>query len=138
MAFAGAAGYTITAVTQLLTASVLLVASGWIAGLYSTDAAVVALAANLMLYAAAFQLSDGLQVASAGALRGLKDTRRPMVITALSYWGVGMPLGAALGFGLGWGPQGMWWGLILGLSVAAVLLTLRFARLARQHRQGMA
>lgn len=138
VAFAGAAGYTITAVTQLLTASVLLVASGWIAGLYSTDAAVVALAANLMLYAAAFQLSDGLQVASAGALRGLKDTRRPMVITALSYWGVGMPLGAALGFGLGWGPQGMWWGLILGLSVAAILLTLRFARLARQHRQGMA
>ena len=59
-----------------------------------------------MLYAAAFQFPDGVQVLSAGALRGLKDTRVPMLLAALAYWGIGMPLGAGLGLGLGWGPQG--------------------------------
>ena len=70
---------------------------------------------------------------SAGALRGLKDTRVPMLLAALAYWGIGMPLGAVLGLGLGgffpaMGPKGMWIGLIAGLSVAAVLLGLRFRR----------
>jgi MATE family multidrug resistance protein len=86
------------------------------------------LAATLLLYAAAFQFPDGVQVLSAGALRGLKDTRMPMLLAALAYWGVGMPVGAGLGLGLGWGPQGMWIGLIAGLSVAAVLLAARFLR----------
>ena len=82
-----------------------------IAGIYTHDAAVIALAANLLLFSAAFQLSDGVQVVSGAALRGMKDARVPMLLTALSYWGVGMTLGATLGFGLGWGPQGMWCGL---------------------------
>ena len=74
------------------------------------------LAAALLLYAAAFQFPDGVQVLSAGALRGLKDTRVPMLLAALAYWGIGMPLGAGLGLGLGWGPKGMWIGLIAGLT----------------------
>ena len=80
----------------------------------------------LLLYAATFQFPDGIQVLSAGALRGLKDTRVPMFLAMLSYWGVGMPLGAGLGLGLGWGPRGMWIGLITGLAVAAVLIAWRF------------
>ena len=64
---------------------------------------------------------------SAGALRGLKDTRVPMFLAAFAYWGVGMPLGAGLGLGLGWGPRGMWIGLIAGLACAALLLARRFA-----------
>ena len=71
---------------------------------------------------------DGIQVLSAGALRGLKDTRVPMFLAALAYWGIGMPLGAGLGLWLGWGPRGMWIGLIAGLTVAAVLLCRRFLR----------
>lgn len=69
---------------------------------------------------------------SAGALRGLKDTRVPMWLAVAAYWGLGMPLGAGLGLGLGWGPQGMWLGLIVGLTAAAVLLGWRFERSSRR------
>ena len=93
----------------------------------SETAAVATLAASLLLYAAAFQFPDGVQVISAGALRGLKDTRVPMFLAAFAYWGVGMSLGAGLGLGLGWGPRGMWTGLIAGLVVASVLMAARFA-----------
>jgi MATE family multidrug resistance protein len=125
------AGYTIVIGTQGLAALAMLFGNEWIASIYTHDAAVIALAANLLLFAAAFQLSDGIQVVSGASLRGLKDTRVPMLLTALSYWGVGMTLGVALGFGLGWGPQGMWCGLIAGLTVAAALLTRRFLRLVK-------
>lgn len=131
------AGYVLVLGTQLITAATLLAGNENIAGLYSGDPAVVALAATLLLMAAAFQFPDGLQVLSMGALRGLKDTRVPMLIAALAYWGIGMPLGAALGLGVeGWiaarGPQGMWIGLIAGLCVAAVLLGWRFLRRSRR------
>jgi MATE family multidrug resistance protein len=130
------AGYALVLGTQLITAATLFAGNETIAGLYSADPAVVALAATLLLMAAAFQFPDGLQVLSMGALRGLKDTRVPMLIAALAYWGIGMPLGAALGLGLeGWiaprGPQGMWIGLIAGLCVAAVLLGWRFLHRSR-------
>ena len=65
---------------------------------------------------------------SSGALRGLNDTRVPMWLAALAYWGIGMPVGAGLGLWLGWGPRGMWLGLTAGLMVAAVLLCRRFLR----------
>jgi multidrug resistance protein, MATE family len=122
----------------LLSAVLLLSGNHALAALYTRDAAVAALAATLLLYAAAFQFPDGVQVLSAGALRGLKDTRAPMWLAALAYWGIGMPLGAILGLGLGgltpaWGPQGMWVGLIVGLSAAAVLLGGRFLRSSRRR-----
>ena len=119
------AGYAIVLVTQLLSISVLMLGHNAVVGLYTNDLAVAALASTLLLYAAMFQLPDGVQVLSAGALRGMKDTRVPMFIAMFAYWGVGMPMGAGLGLGLGWGPQGMWVGLIMGLSVAAVLLGWR-------------
>ncbi len=86
------------------------------------------LAERLLLYAALFQFSDGIQVLSNGALRGLRDTRVPMVLAAIAYWAVGIPLGAHLAFGRGLGPSGMWLGLFSGLTLAAVLLGSRFAR----------
>lgn len=125
------AGYTIVLATQLLSGLVLLLGNNHIVSLYTGDATVAALAATLLLYAAAFQFPDGIQVLSAGALRGLKDTRVPMFLAAFAYWGLGMPLGAGLGLGLGWGPKGMWIGLIVGLSAAAVLLGGRFLRSSR-------
>ena len=131
------AGYALVVVTQLISGSVLWFGNAAIAGLYTSDVAVAGLAASLLLYAAAFQFPDGLQVLSAGALRGLKDTRVPLLLAATAYWGVGMPLGAVLGLGLGgWvpaqGPVGMWIGLTAGLTVAAVLLGLRFLHSARR------
>jgi MATE family multidrug resistance protein len=125
---AALAGYALALFTQSSSALALLAGNGALVSLYTGDAAVASLAASLLLYAAAFQFPDGIQVVSAGALRGLGDTRVPMFLAALAYWGVGMPLGAGLGLGLGWGPKGMWVGLIAGLSVAALLLCRRFLR----------
>jgi MATE family multidrug resistance protein len=126
------AGYVLMFATQAVSGVLLLFGNHQLAGLYTADAAVASLAATLLLYAAAFQFPDGVQVLSAGALRGLRDTRRPMLLAALAYWGVGMPLGAGLGLGLGWGPQGMWMGLIVGLTTAAILLSARFLRSSRR------
>jgi len=129
---AGWVGMLLTLVTQALSASLLLLLPGWIAGLYTGDAAVAALAAQLLVLAGLFQFSDGLQVAANGALRGLKDTRIPMFITLFAYWMVGMPVGWWLAFHQGLGARGMWMGLIAGLGVAAVLLPWRFWRLTRR------
>lgn len=131
---AALAGYAIVLATQLLSALAMVAGNEAIVAVYTHDAAVAALAASLLLYAAAFQFPDGVQVLSAGALRGLRDTRVPMGLAALSYWGVGMPLGAGLGLGLGWGPRGMWIGLIAGLGMAALLLGSRFLRSSRPAR----
>jgi MATE family multidrug resistance protein len=125
---AARAGYALVLATQATSALVLLTGRHAIVALYTGDAAVAALAASLLLYAAAFQFPDGIQVLSAGALRGLRDTRVPMWLAAIAYWGIGMPLGAGLGLYLGWGPRGMWIGLIAGLTVAALLLGRRFQR----------
>lgn len=131
------AGYALALVTQSLSALALLFGNHLLVALYTRDAAVASLAASLLLYAAAFQFPDGIQVLSAGALRGLKDTRVPMLLAALAYWGIGMPLGAVLGLGIdglepALGPRGMWIGLIAGLTVAALLLGGRFLRSSRR------
>jgi MATE family multidrug resistance protein len=118
---------------EAVTSGVLLGVPGTIIGLYTSDPAVFAGAVTLLFYAALFQFSDGTQVAAAGALRGMKDTRVPMLVTALAYWGVGMPGGWLLAFPGGLGPRGMWIGMILGLTVAAVLLVWRFWRASRER-----
>jgi MATE family multidrug resistance protein len=91
---------------------------------------VVDLAVVLLGVAAIFQVFDGIQVSAAGALRGLKDTRWPMVIGFVAYWLIGLTSGSVFGFVFGWGAEGLWWGLVLGLAAASLLLTLRFHRLA--------
>ena len=96
------------------------------------NADVVPLAVTLLGVAAVFQVFDGVQVSAAGALRGLKDTRVPMIIGFFSYWVVGLSTGCVLGFALGWGAEGLWWGLVLGLATAAVLLSWRFRRRVRR------
>jgi len=92
---------------------------------------VVEMAVGLLGIAAVFQIFDGIQVAAAGALRGLKDTRIPMVLAFISYWILGLPVSATLGFVLGWGARGLWWGFVLGLASASVLLSWRFYRHTR-------
>jgi MATE family multidrug resistance protein len=146
--WAAKAGWIIGVITQTASALVLAFGGAWIAALITDDRTVISTAATLMLFAALFQYTDGLQAISAGALRGLKDTRIPAWITVLSYWGLGLPVAAGLGgigadggqrlvFGLGWGPMGYWSGLIVGLSVAAVLLTWRFLALSSRDLRGV-
>lgn len=132
--YAGFCGIGLSLLTQLLSAGLMLGLPHAIASLYTHNATVIALAAQLLVLAGLFQFSDGIQAASNGALRGLKDTRVPMAITLFAYWGVGMPVGWWLAFHRGLGARGMWMGLIAGLTVAAVLLFGRFWRSAWRHR----
>ena len=96
-----------------------------IAKIYTDTPLLIEQSAQLLIFAAIFQLSDGLQVAANGALRGFKETSAPMKITLMSYWCIGLPVGIFLGE-MGWnqplGAQGFWIGLVVGLSVAACLL----------------
>lgn len=130
--WAAGAGFAITLITQLGSALALTLHGDAIARAYTDDLVVVALAAQLLVFAAVFQLSDGLQAAAAGALRGIKDTRMPMFVTAIAYWGVGMPVGAWLAFRHNEGAQGMWIGLVTGLTFAAVMLGVRLLHLLRR------
>ena len=88
----------------------------------------VTLALYFLVFAGLFQVVDGIQVAAAGALRGYEDTVVPMFYAAVGYWGIGFIGGWALTFPLHFGPIGMWWGFVLGLTVVAALLTLRLYR----------
>jgi len=139
---AGAVGIAASLAVMTATAMLYWWAPRWIVALYldvgdAANAAVVAHAVAFLGVAAAFQLFDGLQVSALGALRGLKDTRVPMLVTLVSYWVVGLGGGVALAFGLGLGGVGLWWGLVLGLAVASGALTARFVSLSRRLRRGM-
>lgn len=125
---AAAVGMGLAMATMACSALLLLAFRETIASLYTADPEVIVLAGQLLLVGALFQVSDGLQVSAAGALRGLGDTAIPMVMTAFAYWAVGLPLGYLMAFRAGWGPVGLWFGLTAGLSAAALLLSLRLRR----------
>lgn len=104
-----------------------------LAAAYTDSVEVVSLAAVLIPIAGFFQVFDGVQVVSTGVLRGAADTRAPMVINILGFWLLGIPTSLLLGFRLGWGPAGLWWGLVVGLAAVALLLLARVGwRLRRQ------
>jgi multidrug resistance protein, MATE family len=112
-----------------------------IAGAYTSDAAVAAVAAHLLLFAALFQLPDAVQVSTSCAIRAYKVTRPPMVIHMTAFWGICLPLGVLLGLAPGWLPwhpvqamaaQGFWIALVVGLSIAAVGLVWLLDRLSLQ------
>jgi MATE family multidrug resistance protein len=94
--------------------------------LYINDETVISIASSLLIIAALFQLSDGLQAVGIGILRGLTDVKIPTAITFIAYWVVGLPVGYILGFTFNLGVQGVWIGLLSGLTTSAILLTLRF------------
>ena len=128
---AGFVGVALCGALMAISALILFACHDAIAGLYTSDPEVRAVAGGLLLLAGVFQLSDGLQVGAMGALRGFKDTRLPLAITLAAYWGIGFPLAYEAGIIKGHGPVGVWWGLIAGLAVAAVLLIGRFRFVSR-------
>jgi MATE family multidrug resistance protein len=97
-----------------------------IGGMFTGDAAVVAATVPLLQIAALFQLSDGAQAISAGALRGLGDTRATLTGNLVGHYVIGFPISLALAFGAGYGAPGLWWGLSAGLTVTALYLISRF------------
>lgn len=99
--------------------------------LYINDPAVLAMAAPLMVIAGFFQLSDGMQVVCAGALRGLQDVKVPSLLIFVAYWVVALPVGYVLAFPLGFGAMGIWTGLLIGLTVTATAMVWRFIHLSK-------
>lgn len=103
-----------------------------LASLYTGDASVIAIAATLIPVAGVFQVADGLQAVGAGVLRGLGDTRVPLVAMLSGYWLIGVPVSVWLGFRTAMGPEGLWWGFVAGLGSVALFLLWRVRTLFRR------
>jgi MATE family multidrug resistance protein len=99
---------------------------------YIDNKEVIETAASLLLIAGLFQLSDGMQVVVLGALRGMQDVKIPTYITFVAYWVIGLPVSYLLGKKMGFGSQGIWIGLLVGLTASAVFLFLRFNYLSKK------
>lgn len=151
------AGIALTLSLALVSSSAMILLPDHIASIYSDNATVLQITASLLILAGIFQFSDALQVSANGGLRAYKDTRWPFVIIMISYWGVGIPLGYLLGATdypslwanqLDWhwlhsainytsgdthfGPSGFWFAMVVGLTIAAVLLNIRLYKVSRR------
>jgi len=104
--------------------------------LFNKDENVIGLAATLLLFAAVFQISDSTQAIGAGLLRGIKDVKTPTVLIGIAYWVLGLPVGLFLAFVMDMDAQGIWIGLILGLSFASLFLIRRFLKMSRRAGNG--
>jgi len=122
---AAAAGLLIGASFMSLTGALFIFAPRALASAYTSEYDVIALASLLIPIAGFFQIFDGLQVVSAGALRGAGDTRAPLIMNIVGFWCIGLPTSWVLGFKLGYGPEGLWWGFVAGLGSVAVFLLIR-------------
>jgi len=130
--FGGATGIWMCLTFMAFSAAFLLLLRDTVVRMYTTDPSVQAIAISLLLVAALFQIADGVQIGAAGALRGYKDTRVPMIINTFSYWALGFPLSYLATVTYNAPPSYIWGGFVLGLSVAAVLLTTRFYKLSNR------
>ena len=128
-------GVKVNLVLALFNAAIILALSPYIAQIYSNDANVVAIGASLLVFAALFQISDAIQIAAAGALRGYQDTIIVMLITFCAYWLCGLGLGYYLAFAAPepLGAKGFWLGIIVGLTAAAIMLSYRLYRVSRKE-----
>jgi MATE family multidrug resistance protein len=95
---------------------------------------VLSISSKLLIVAAFFQISDGIQVVVLGALRGLQDVKVPMYLTFVAYWMIGFPISIYLGLYTELKAEGVWIGLLAGLTAAAIMLYLRFRFLLKHHR----
>ncbi len=127
----GATGIVMCAAFMACSATFLLLFRDLAVGIYTNDPSVTEIAISLLLMAAIFQIADGVQIGSAGALRGYKDTRIPMLINTFAYWALGFPLAYLAAITYRAPPAYIWAGFVLGLSAAAIMLTIRFNRLSK-------
>ena len=130
IAFALGVGVMVATAILMIAAPRLLI-SAFLDVTAPANAEVVALATTFLAMAALFQIADGAQAVGSGMLRGLHDTRVPMIYALIGYWGVGMPVAVLLAFQAGWAGVGVWSGLALALAVVAVLMLGRWIRLSR-------
>lgn len=131
--YAGGFGIFICGAFMACAAIFLLVFSDSIVTMYTTNEAVKDIAISLLLMAAIFQVGDGVQIGAAGALRGYKDTRVPMIINTFAYWVLAFPLAYLAAVTFKMPPNYIWGGFVIGLGVAAILLTWRYNKLSRDY-----
>ncbi|HYJ31473.1 MAG TPA: MATE family efflux transporter [Allosphingosinicella sp.] len=136
VALAGWTALGITIAFMGMTGSLMIAAPAFLVSAFldvgdPANAPVIELAVSFLVVAALFQIFDGAQAVGAGMLRGLHDTRVPMLFAAFGYWVVGILTGVGLGFGLGWEGVGIWTGLAMGLGVVAILMIWRWTRRER-------
>ena len=119
-------------IIEILFAAGFILAKDFLPTIYIDNLEVIQTASVLLVIAAIFQLSDGIQVVVLGALRGLQDVKKPMYITFFAYWVIGFPTSYYLGLHTYLGAEGIWIGLLVGLTVSAVLLYIRFHKLSNK------
>jgi MATE family, multidrug efflux pump len=119
-----------------LAATMFILVPRQLIGLFSKDAGVLSVGSSLLFLAAVFQLFDGIQGVITGTLRGIGDTRTPMVVNLVAHWVLGLPTSYLLCFVIGWGVYGLWVGLSLGLIVTGTILLYVWTRKIRQYREG--
>jgi MATE family multidrug resistance protein len=129
---AGFTTFAMGAAFMTISCLIFLVGREFLPSLYINEQEVIQLAASLLIIAAFFQISDGIQVVGLGALRGMGDVKIPTLITLIAYWVLGLPIGYLLSIPLDLGPQGIWYGLLIGLSTAAVMLFTRFNYISKK------
>jgi MATE family multidrug resistance protein len=133
---AGGTAIFLGAVFMVFASALLLIFPRWIARMYTPDESVIRSSITLLAAGAAFQLFDGIQTVATGALRGLGDTRTPMLCHFTAYWIIGLPLGSWLCFRLGWGAFGLWAGLSLALILIGVVLLFVWRAAVRKVLRG--
>jgi MATE family multidrug resistance protein len=129
--FSGALGIIICAVFMACSATFLLIFRDSVVSLYTNDKSVTSIAISLLLMAAIFQVADGIQIGAAGALRGYKDTRLPMLINTFAYWVLAFPLAYLAAVTYRSPPSYVWGGFVIGLTAAAMLLGWRYVLVSR-------
>ncbi len=124
--------YIMVIVFMGVTATIFITGRYFLPSLYIADTAVIEVASTLLIIAGFFQISDGIQVLSLGALRGLHDVKIPTLLTFIAYWVLALPIGYVLGFVFDMGAAGVWYGLLMGLTIVAVAMLWRFNVLTKR------
>jgi len=125
--------YHIVIVFMSCTAIIFALFNQYLPWIYTSDKAVIVIAAQLLIVAAFFQLFDGTQVVGLGVLRGMGDVNMPTIITFISYWIIGLPIAYLLGVYFNLGVMGVWYGLVLGLMASSIMLFLRFQKISKSN-----
>ena len=122
----GFASFLLVFILMIVSALVFIIFRNYLPVLYVDDSSVINIASTLLIIAGLFQISDGIQAVGLGILRGIRDIKKPTVVTFISYWIISIPLSYFLGIEYGYGVYGIWIGLSIGLTLAAIFHVTRF------------
>ena len=122
----GFASFLLVFILMIVSALVFIIFRNYLPVLYVDDSSVINIASTLLIIAGLFQISDGIQAVGLGILRGIRDIKKPTIVTFISYWIISIPLSYFLGIEYGYGVYGIWIGLSIGLTLAAIFHVTRF------------